>query len=45
MFMNESGWGLSSEILLYFNREYQKVVDSDTTTPVYKGTKGKADKA
>lgn len=45
MFMNESSWGLFSEILLYLKREYQKVVESDTAKPVYKGTKGRADKA
>lgn len=34
MCMNETSWRLSSEILLYFKREYQKVVESDTATPV-----------
>lgn len=45
MFMNETSWRLSSEILLYFKRKYQKVVGSDTATPICKGTKCRADKA
>lgn len=45
MFMNETSWRLSSEILLYFKGEYQKVVESDTATAVCKGTKGRAEKA
>lgn len=45
MFMNETSWRLSSEILLYFKGEYQKVVESDTATAVCKDTKGRAEKA
>ena len=45
MFMNETSWRLSSEIFLYFEKEKQQIVESDTATPVCKGTKSRADKA
>lgn len=42
MLMNKTSWRLSSEILLYFNREYLKVVESDIATPLCEGSKGRA---